>query len=82
MGEVSWAKAEILDNSDKYVPGVIEAITDIIGEDLPVVDDELIEKVNQAFDLPNNTSYSLNSKNEVINFLERHKGMKTFTVNW
>ena len=82
IGSVSWLKAGLLDDYDRYVPSTVEEISNLIGEDLPTLDEELIAKIVKAFDLPNNTSYELAERNAVREFLEKHKGKKVFTVSW
>jgi len=82
VGSVSWLKAGLFDNSDKYVPSIVDAISEIIGEDLPMIDDVMIEKIGKTFDLPNVTSYKTADKEEIVTFLKNHKGYKAFTVSW
>jgi len=85
VGQVSWLKAALFDEEGKYVPGPISQISDIIDENLPVIDDDLIEKIGKALFTENTTSYSINNKpndNEVIKFLQKHKGLRCFTVSW
>lgn len=82
VGEVSWLKAALLDDSDRYIPSAVQQVTDIIGEDLPVVDDAMIARIADAMKAPNATSYTLNSAEEVLTFLKQHKGKRVFTVSW
>lgn len=82
IGEVSWLKAALLEDSERFVPGTVMQISELIGEDLPVLDDELIAKILAAFDTPNATGYSLAAADEVAEFLEQHKGKQVFTVSW
>lgn len=82
IGEVSWLKAALFEDSENFIPSTVMRISELIGEDLPVLDDELIAGILAAFDAPNDTSYSLANKNEVAAFLEQHKGKQVFTVSW
>jgi hypothetical protein len=84
IGEVSWLKAALLGDGDgeRFVPGPIQVVQQAIGEDLPVIDDDLIAKIGAAFDVPNTTSYSLAKKIDVWRFLETHRGKRVFTVSW
>lgn len=82
IGEVSWLKAAFCDNDETFIPNTVGEVHDIIGEDLPVIDDELIQKILKAFDLENKTSYSLAKKEDIEKFLLEHKGKKAFTVSW
>lgn len=82
VGEVSWLKAALFKDEETFVPNTVAQVSSIIGEDLPVIDDQLIEKIARAFDAPNDTSYSLANKDEVVAFLEEHKGLRCFTASW
>lgn len=82
VGEVSWLKAGLLGDEERYVPGPVQAIADIIGEDLPVIDDVLIERIEAAMHEPNTTSYRLAAAQDVLEFLKEHKGKRCFTVSW
>lgn len=93
IGEVSWLKAALMeDGGDMYVPHLVLHVSETIGEDLPIITDELIAEVSKAFTLPNNTvqeggvwggeGYSLAEAHDVIEFLETHKGMRAYTVSW
>lgn len=92
VGEVSWLKAALFADSDSFVPDAIGAISELVGEDLPVIDDKLIDGIKQALGLPNNTArqdgvmagagYAISDENGVIAFLEQHRGERVFTVSW
>ncbi len=81
VGEVSWLKAALFDD-DSYVPNPVGAINDLIGEELPVLDDALIEAIGKAVDLKNETGYRLGNAEDILAFLRLHKGKKVFTVSW
>jgi hypothetical protein len=81
VGEVSWLKAAVTD-SDEFVPGPIGKLVDIIGEDLPVIDDELIAKIGEAMKVPNKSGYSIKSEHDVVTWLQARKGKRIFTVSW
>ena len=82
VGEVSWLKAALLDDSETFVPDPIGEICDIIGEDFPTIDDDLIEKISKALKIENKTEYTLANGENVIDFLNKHRGRKTFTISW
>jgi len=82
VGEVSWLKASLFDDAETYVPSTIEKIHEIIGEDFPLIDDELISKIKSALLLPNKTNYSIDSGKSVLEFLEKHKNEKAFCISW
>jgi hypothetical protein len=82
VGEVSWLKANLADDADTFIPGPVQKVHDLIGEDLPVIDDALIAKVREAFNDENKTTYNVAPPAKVLEFLEQHKGEKVFTVSW
>lgn len=82
IGEVSWLKAMLLEDTETYVPAVVGVIRELIGEELPTIDDELILKVREAFASTNDTAYGIADVDDVITFLEAHRGKKVFTVSW
>lgn len=83
IGEVSWLKASLIeDGAHDYIPSTVKAINEAIGEDLPILTDELIEKICAAFDLPNTTEYNLATADKVRPFLEEHRGKKVYTISW
>lgn len=83
IGEVSWLKAGICeDGQETFVPSTVQAISELVGEEFPVIDDEFIKKIKEAFALENKTGYSLAEVGEVVEFLEQYKGRKVFTISW
>ena len=83
IGEVSWLKATIFeDGANSFVPNTVALINEVIGEELPVLTDELIAKLCAAFDLPNTTGYKLATAEKIRPFLEEHRGKKVFTISW
>jgi hypothetical protein len=83
LGELSNLKAMLSDDSDTYIPSALGEIERIIGENLPVINDELISKIGDAMDLENKTRYRLYvTKDEVIEFLDQHRGKQVFTICW
>ena len=82
VGEVSWLKAALFDDSEAFIPDPVGAISELVGEDLPVIDDSFMEKVKEAMAMPNETGYSLAHAEEILAFLEEHKGKQVFTISW
>jgi len=80
--EVSWLKAGLLDD-DSYIPDLAAEITNLIREDLPIIDDDLIHQVKQIFNrMKQHEFYEQTDETPVLEFLEQHKGQRTFTVSW
>jgi len=82
VGEVSWLKAALFSSPEDFIPDPVGEVNEIIGEDLPVVDDELIKKIEAALKLANNTSYAISTSDQIVEFLRKHKGKRAFTVSW
>ena len=82
IGEVSWLKAGLMQDTDTFVPSTVMRVSEIVGRNLPVIDDEFIDKVIESFSLPNTTQYTLADKEEVREFLEKHKGEMAFQISW
>jgi len=47
-----------------------------------VIDDPFMEKVKEAMSIPNKTGYSLANAEEILAFLEEHRGKQVFTISW
>jgi|ERR1051326_1026516 hypothetical protein len=60
----------------------LEALIKAIGDELPVIDDELIEKITSATAEDGRTLYELGRATDVLTFLNEHKGERIFTVCW
>ena len=82
VGEISWLKATLLENVEKYVPSTVGQVDDIIGEELPEIDMVLMAKIEEAFNSPNETTYRLAKKNDVLKWLSSNKGKRVFTISW
>ena len=82
IGEVSWLKAGLFEDEDEFIPGPVEKVSEIVGEDLPVIDDEFIVKIEEALHEPNMTQYSTTKSREVLEFLDKYRGKRVFTVSW
>ncbi len=82
VGEVSWLKAALFNDSKTFIPNPIGNVYDVIGEDFPIIDDALIERIKTAMSVSNQTDYAMSSVKKVIDFLKAHKGKKAFTISW
>ena len=82
VGAVSWLKAALFEDVEAYVPNPIGLVSEIVGEELPVIDDELIEKIKDALQVNNQTAYRFCNPDDVVAFLEEHSGKRCFTVSW
>lgn len=61
----------------------IDAVIDVIGEDLPVIDDVLIARIREALNMRDENPYwTLAPFDEVTAFLKRNKGERVFTILW
>jgi hypothetical protein len=81
--EVSWLKATLAEDNETYVPSVAEQIGDLIGDELPVINDDLIEKIKDILENTKNlTQYSIGDKDDIIDFLIDNKGKRVFSISW
>lgn len=85
VGEVSWLKAGLFEDSDKYVPGPIMAVSKLIDEDnngLATIDEEFLKKLEDAIAQPNSTNYSIENSKPILDFLRQYMGSQVFTISW
>lgn len=82
IGEVSWLKQMFI--GEGYVPEPVQTIAAIIGEDLPVLDEQLRQRILEAIQRPNESApqYSIVDPSSVDEWLQRHMGNQLFTVSW
>lgn len=81
IGEVSWLKAALFDD-DKYIPDTVARVNEIIGENLPICDEILIENIMTSFYLPNKTSYRTAQAKKINTWLKNHMKYNLFTISW
>lgn len=83
IGEVSWLKAAIFeDGEEAYIPPPVAQVHELIGEDFPVLDEELKLKILGALTLENKTGYNIAKSEDVGKFLDEHMGKKLCTISW
>lgn len=83
VGEVSWLKAMVYQDTEEFIPGPVMKIAEIIPSYPPVlVNDVLVKMVEEALQTPNQTTYSTANPEEVLDFLKAHIGQLVFTVSW
>lgn len=82
IGEVSWLKASLLEDSDTFVPATVMRVSEIVGSNLRTIDDQMITEVKEAFDLKNSTQYALTKVADAVDFLESNKGKIAFQISW
>jgi hypothetical protein len=69
------------DEDDSYVPNPIEEINELISGTVEI-DDQLINKAEKAMGLDKESPYEISKADDIIEFLESHKGNQAFTVSW
>ena len=87
VGDVSWLKANILGDADRYIPTAIDRMADLVGEDLPILTPDLKEKLLVAYSMPDAKSiYKLNVGLAYLAtfdyWLDQHMGERLFHVSW
>lgn len=84
IGEVSWLKQALMGERDgEYVPDAVQAVHDLIGEDLPVLDANLRAKILKAA-IPKEPHpfYQTTKSEELPLWLKENEGRTLFTVSW
>lgn len=82
VGEVSWLKAALFKDGKTFILDPVLKVQEAIGEDLPVLDDSLVELIMSAFESKNTTGYGIADSEDVQKFLTEYKGKRLFTVSW
>ncbi|HEX2905899.1 MAG TPA: hypothetical protein VHO69_03515 [Phototrophicaceae bacterium] len=82
IGQVSWLAAWVSDDPASFIPSACSRVEDIVGDQLLVIDDTLIDRIQTALNLPNVTQYRVTESPPVIEFLNQHRGRRAFTVSW
>lgn len=82
IGEVSWLKAAVFQDSKTFVPGPVQAVQEAIGEGLPRLDPTLEKKILDALTVANATDYRISELAPVQEFLAKHRNKRLFTVSW
>ncbi len=80
LGVGNQTKSNVLTDK-KYIPEPIDKIysSDLRVNYLSEIDDSTIKKFDKLWDLHNSTTYKINKKDRIINFLNKHKGEKFHT---
>jgi hypothetical protein len=83
IGRMSWTKASVDGEVDRYVPQLVQEVTELFqGRRLVMIDDKLIALIDQCFykAVPHEY-YTTAEREEVIGFLKQHKGKRAFAPN-
>jgi hypothetical protein len=86
VGRVSWLKAALF-SDDRYIPEAVQQVHDIIGEDLPLLDEQLLEQILEAAEIPNTRASWYDTvmdrgDPEIVVWLRDHMNQRLFTVSW
>jgi hypothetical protein len=82
IGKVSWLKAALVEGGERFIPGPVAQISDLIDESYPVLTSELADSILTALGTENMTSYETAKPDDVRPWLDSHMGMRLFTVSW
>jgi hypothetical protein len=82
IGEVSWLSALLVEDGGKHVPGVVRGVSEEIGEELTVLDKDLMGRIRAAFKMGSTTGYKVAHWWSVRPWLARNMGQRLFTVSW
>ena len=82
VGKASWLKADLFGETEAYVPAALRDIEAIVGANLPVIDEVLIEHVRHALRQNNTTAYPLAEAADIVTFMDAQRDHRAFTVRW
>ncbi len=84
VGEVSWLKAALSEDTDTYVPSAVETINALIPPTrLTLLTKELIDAVVAALEGNGRApGYAVSGAGPVEIFLREHVGEEVYTVSW
>jgi hypothetical protein len=83
VGDVSWLKAGLTDDPDKYIPSLVEKISNLFDEGAcPIIDEEVIEKVTGFGESEGSIYTDVSANEEITNWLRTQIGKRAFTVSW
>ena len=82
IGEVSWLKTALTGDDARDISHPVQRVSDLVGEDLPVLTDALIEAICEALRVPNRTIVHVATVSAVRPFLLAHEGEPVFTLSW
>jgi len=82
IGEVSWLKAAVMNDPDAFIPSAVQRVHDLIGEDLPVLDNALAANLLAAIPALNTTGYRVVDVETLRDWLAQHLGLRLFQVSW
>jgi hypothetical protein len=83
LGRMSWGKASMNSDVERYVPDLVQKVTELFdGRKLVMINDQLIALIDQAFkESTRHEHYKTAERDEVIPFLQKHKGKRAFAIN-
>lgn len=83
IGRMSWAKASLDGDVEGYVPDLVYKVTQLFsGRKLVMINDALIEQLEQCYaESKKHEYYTTSERDEVIPFLQKHKGKRAFAPN-
>lgn len=84
VGDVSWLKASLFDEVDKYVPAPVYRVSELLPSSQEITP-ELVEQIDAAFDLENKSIYKIDfgeKRKRVNTFLRRYMGRQAFVASW
>lgn len=83
IGDVSWLKAAFLEDGERFIPSPIERMSELIGEEFPILDANLRDNLLSCLSLKNSSSYpDLISKEELQKALDANMGTTLCHISW
>lgn len=82
VGEVSFLKASLFDDGDRYIPSLVGVCCEVI-DDGCIITDEVIEQIRAGMmDNPNTTTYSTCEVDKLAEWLKKYMGEYVFSIAW
>lgn len=78
LGHGSLLKADIFDDHEKFVPTSVQFMLRLYEKGAILINSQLIKKVLEIYNFPNNTQYYRAQKIEIEHFLNVNKGGYSF----
>lgn len=80
LGNLSWIKDNLTGEAG-YVPSALGKIDELVGEEFPLIDEQLINQIEYILkNETNDTTYHVTESDVVVDFLKQHVGKPVFSL--
>lgn len=82
VGECSFLKANMSGDNESYIPDLVSICCDVV-DDGRIIDDEMISQIKEmSKTAEQHEYYHTSSINDLLTWLEMHKGEYVFSIAW